>query len=77
VALAVLQYRPVSTLPPTVLYTSFAAMSLATHVLNIWCSMVAGGGACCLLDGLVGGGGSAAAAAAADCDLTPGKVGLG
>jgi hypothetical protein len=50
-------------------------MPLATHVLNIWCSMVAGGGACCLLDGLVGGGGSTAAAA--DCALTPGKVGLG
>ncbi len=31
-------------------------MPLATHVLNIWCSMVAGGGVCCWLDWLMGGG---------------------
>ncbi len=45
----------VSTLPPTVLKTSFAALPLATHVMNMLCSMVAGGGVCCWLAWLMGG----------------------
>ena len=74
-----LQYRLVSTLPPTVLYISLAAMPFATHVLNISYRMVAGGGACCLLAGLEGGGGSTVAAAAADRSplLAPGSCGVG
>jgi len=72
---AVLQYKLVSTFPPTVLYTNFAAMPLTTQVLNMFFSTVAGGGACCELAGLVGGGGSGAAAAAADRLLTPGRWG--
>jgi hypothetical protein len=76
---AVLQCRLVSTLPPSVLYTSLAAMPCATHVLNISYRMVAGGGACCLLGGLEGGGGSTVAAAAADRSplLAPGSCGVG
>jgi hypothetical protein len=75
---AVLQYRLVSTLPPTVLYTSLAAMPFATHVLNISYRMVAGGGACCLLAGLEGGGGSTVAAAADRSPLlAPGSCGVG
>jgi hypothetical protein len=76
---AVLQFRLVSTLPPSVLYTSLAAMPFATHVLNISYRMVAGGGACCLLAGLEGGGGSTVAAAAADRSplLAPGGCGVG
>ncbi len=71
---AVLQYKLVSTFPPTVLYTNFAAMPLTTQVLNMFFSTVAGpgGGACCKLAGLVGGGGSGAAA---DRLLTPGRWG--
>ena len=71
---AVLQYKLVSTFPPTVLYTNFAAMPFTTQVLNMFFSSVAGGGACCELAGLVGGGGSGAAAAA-DRLLTPGRWG--
>jgi hypothetical protein len=75
---AVLQYRLVSTLPPSVLYTSLAAMPFATHVLNISYRMVAGGGACCLLAGLEGGGGSTVAAAADRSPLlAPGSWGVG
>ena len=76
---AVLQYRLVSTLPPSVLYTSLAAMPCATHVLNISYRMVAGGGECCLLAGLDCGGGSTVAAAAADRSplLAPGSCGVG
>ena len=72
-----LQYRLVSTLPPTVLYISLAAMPFATHVLNISYSMVAEEGACCPLSR--GGGGSTVAAAAADCPplLAPGSWGVG
>ena len=72
-----LQYRLVSTLPPTVLYISLAAMPFATHVLNISYSMVAEEGACCPLSR--GGGGSTVAAAAADRPplLAPGSWGVG
>ncbi len=72
---AVLRYKLVSTFPPTVLYTNFAAMPLATQVLNMFLSKVAGGGACYELAGLVGGGGRCAAAGAADRLLTPGRRG--
>ncbi len=67
-----LQYRLVTTYPPTDLRTSLAAMPLATHVLNISYSMVAGGGTCCALDGLMGGGGSTDAVAVCPAaDRTP------
>jgi hypothetical protein len=59
---AVLQYKLVSTFPPTVLYTNFAAIPLTTQVLNMFFSTVAGCGVCCELAGLVGGGGSGASA---------------
>jgi hypothetical protein len=76
---AVLQYRLVSNLPPTVLYISLAAIPLATYVLSISYRMLAGGGACCLLARLEGGGGSTVAAAAVDHPplLAPGSWGVG
>ncbi len=70
-----LQYRLVSTLPPTVLYISLAAMPFATHVLNISYSMVAEEGACCPLSR--GGGGSTVAAADRPPLLAPGSWGVG
>jgi hypothetical protein len=51
-------------------------MPLATHVLNMLCSTVAGGGECCVLARMMGGGGGAVAADRPPL-LTPGCWGVG